>query len=218
MVMFIRLGLSTIVGVVVTLGLFYLMQYLIQGADSALTDDKIGNLVDFVRVKQDQQLETKQRKPKKPPPPDEPPPDVPPQNFNVAVDSAGFNMSNVDLSVSVDVGGGGFGISDGEYLPIVKVQPQYPRRALSRGLAGYVIVEFTVSAQGTVKDPFVVENCGHIPNARSPVDCVDNPNSVFDSAAVKAALKFKYKPKVIDGNPVETGGVQNKIVFELAES
>ena len=58
MVMFIRLGLSTIVGVVVTLGLFYLMQYLIQGADSALTDDKIGNLVDFVRVKQDQQLES----------------------------------------------------------------------------------------------------------------------------------------------------------------
>ena len=218
MVMFIRLGLSTIVGVVVTLGLFYLMQYLIQGADSALTDDKIGNLVDFVRVKQDQQVETKQRKPKKPPPPDEPPPDVPPQNFNVAVDSAGFNMSNVDLSVSVDVGGGGFWISDGEYLPIVKVQPQYPRRALSRGLAGYVIVEFTVTAQGTVKDPFVVENCGHIPNARSPVDCVDKPNSVFDSAAVKAALKFKYKPKVIDGNPVETGGVQNKITFELAES
>ena len=218
MVMFIRLGLSTIVGVVVTLGLFYLMQYLIQGADSALTDDKIGNLVDFVRVKQDQQLETKQRKPKKPPPPDEPPPDVPPQNFNVAVDSAGFNMSNVDLSVSVDVGGGGFGISDGEYLPIVKVQPQYPRRALSRGLAGYVIVEFTVTAQGTVKNPFVIENCGHIPNARSPGDCVDKPNSVFDSAALKAAAKFKYKPKVIDGNPVETGGVQNKIPFELAES
>ena len=64
----IRLGLSTLVGVVVTLGLFYLMQYLIQGADSALTEDKIGNLVDFVRVKQEQQVETKQRKPKKPPP------------------------------------------------------------------------------------------------------------------------------------------------------
>ena len=64
----IRLGLSTIVGVIVTLGLFYLMQYLIQGADSALTDDKIGNLVDFVRVKQEQEVETKQRKPKKPPP------------------------------------------------------------------------------------------------------------------------------------------------------
>ncbi|MFZ9129060.1 MAG: energy transducer TonB [Pseudomonadales bacterium] len=213
----IRLGLSTIVGVIVTLGLFYLMQYLIQGADSALTDDKIGNLVDFVRVKQEQEVETKQRKPKKPPPPDEPPPDVPPQNFNVNVDNAGFNMSNVDLSVDVQVGGGGFGITDGEYLPIVKVQPQYPRRALSRGLAGYVIVEFTVTEAGTVRDPIVIENCAHIPNVRNPTECVDSPNSVFDSAAMKAAEKFKYKPKVIDGVPVETAGVQNKITFELAE-
>jgi len=213
----IRLGLSTIVGVIVTLGLFYLMQYLIQGADSALTDDKIGNLVDFVRVKQEQEVETKQRKPKKPPPPDEPPPDVPPQNFNVNVDNAGFNMSNVDLSVDVQVGGGGFGITDGEYLPIVKVQPQYPRRALARGLAGYVIVEFTVTEAGTVRDPIVIENCAHIPNARNPAECVDSPNSVFDSAAMKAAEKFKYKPKVIDGVPVETAGVQNKITFELAE-
>ena len=54
MLIAIRVGLSAIVGVIVTLGLFYLMQYLIQGADSALTDDKIGNLVDFVRVKQEQ--------------------------------------------------------------------------------------------------------------------------------------------------------------------
>ena len=62
MVMMLRLGISTVIGVIVTLGLFYLMQYLIQGADSALTDDKIGNLVDFVRVKQEQEVETKQEK------------------------------------------------------------------------------------------------------------------------------------------------------------
>ncbi|MEK9824670.1 MAG: protein TonB, partial [Gammaproteobacteria bacterium] len=74
--MAIRLSLSVIVGVVVTLALFYLMQALIQGADSALTEDKIGNLVDFVRVKNDPELQTKERKPKKPPPPDEPPPET----------------------------------------------------------------------------------------------------------------------------------------------
>ncbi|MBT3427129.1 MAG: energy transducer TonB [Gammaproteobacteria bacterium] len=213
-----RFSISTIVGVFVTLALFYLMQYLIQGAENAITDDKVGNLVDFVRVKQDQEVQTKQRKPKKPPPPDEPPPDVPPQNFNVAVDNAGFSMSNVDLSVNVDVGGGGFGISDGEYLPIVKVSPQYPRRALSRGMAGWVIVEFIVTAQGTVTNPIVVSNCGYIPNMRSPGVCEDSPNTVFNNAALKAAVKFKYKPKVIDGQPVETAGVQNKIIFELADS
>ena len=213
--MIIRFSVSAIGGVIVTLALFYLMQALIQGADSALSDDKIGNLVDFVRVKQDQALETKKRKPKKPPPPDEPPPDVPPQNFNVAVDNAGFSMAGMDASVNINVGGGGFGISDGDYLPIVKVQPQYPRRALSRGMTGWVIVEFTVTEQGSVRDAVAVENCGWIKNARKEGECFDNPNSVFDSAAVKAASKFKYKPKVIDGEPVETAGVQNKITFEL---
>lgn len=213
--MVIRLSLSSIAGVFVTLALFYLMQALIQGADSAFTDDGTLTLVDFVRVKQNQELETKKRKPKKPPPPDEPPPDVPPQNFNVTVDKAGFSMANMDASVNIDVGGGGFGISDGDYLPIVKVQPQYPRRALSRGMTGWVIVEFTVSDNGTVKNAIVLENCGWIKNARKEGECEDNPNSVFDSAAVKAALKFKYKPKVIDGEPVATAGVMNKITFEL---
>ncbi len=210
-----RLGLSVIVGAFVTLALFYLMQALIQGADSALSEDKIGSLVDFVRVKQDPELDVKKRKPKKPPPPDEPPPDVPPQNFNVSVDNTGFTMSNIDTNVNVNVGSGGFGISDGEYLPIVKVQPQYPRRALSRGMTGWVIVEFTVTDKGTVKDVVVVENCAWVQNARKEGECVDNPNGVFDNAAKKAAAKFKYKPKVIDGNPVETAGVQNKITFEL---
>jgi len=211
----IRFGLSGIAGVFVTLALFYLMQALIQGADSALSDEDIGNLVDFVRVRQDQDVETKKRKPKKPPPPDEPPPDVPPQNFNVAVDKAGFSMANVNTNVNINIGGGGFGISDGDYLPIVKVQPQYPRRALSRGITGWVIVEFTVTELGAVRDAIIVENCGWIQNARKEGQCIDKPNTVFDSAAVKAALKFKYKPKVIDGNPVATAGVQNKITFEL---
>jgi protein TonB len=215
--MAVRLSLSVIAGIVVTLALFYLMQALIQGADSALTDDNIGNLVDFVRVKQEQEVQAKDRKPKKPPPPDEPPPETPPQDFNVNVDQNAFSMNNVNLNVGIDVGGGGFGISDGEYLPIVKVQPQYPRRALSRGMTGWVIVEFTVTEQGTVVNPLVVENCGWIKNARNEGDCFDSPNSVFDRAAMKAAVKFKYKPKVIDGNPVETAGVQNKITFELVD-
>jgi protein TonB len=215
--MVIRFSLSAFVGVVVTLALFYLMQALISGADSALTDDKIGNLVDFVRVKQDQDVQKKQRKPKKPPPPDEPPPETPPQNFNVNVDKTGFSMSGLNANVGIDIGSGGFGISDGEYLPIVKVQPQYPRRALSRGMSGWVIVEFTVTELGTVADPYIVSNCGWIKNPRNEGECFDSPNSVFNSAAMKAALKFKYKPKVIDGDPVETAGVQNKITFELVD-
>ncbi|SVD91537.1 uncharacterized protein METZ01_LOCUS444391, partial [marine metagenome] len=91
------------------------------------------------------------------------------------------------------------GVSDGEYLPIVKVAPIYPARAASRGLEGYVILEFTVTRAGTVRDVFVVEST----------------SSIFERAATTAAYKFKYKPRVIDGEPVEVPGVRNKITFVL---
>ena len=32
-----------------------------------------------------------------------------------------------------------------EYLPIVKVNPQYPRRAQTRGIEGYVLLEYIVT-------------------------------------------------------------------------
>ncbi len=211
----VRYIIGVVVGAIITFCLFYVMQLLIANNDNVLEEAKGGRITDFVRLQEDEDVQTKQRKPKKPPPPDEPPPDVPPQNFNVAVDNAGFSMANVDMNVNVDVSGGGFGITDGEYLPIVKVQPQYPRRALSRGMTGWVIVEFTVTEQGAVRDPVVIANCGWIQSARREGECEDSPNGVFDTAAMRAAEKFKYKPKVIDGTPVETAGVQNKLSFEL---
>lgn len=214
----VRIGLSMGVGVFVTLLLFYIMQALIASGEKVLKEGDLFSLVDFVRVKEEQVLERKQRKPKKPPPPDEPPPEIQPQNFNVAVDKAGYSMASLNAAINVDVSGGGFGISDGDYLPIVKVQPVYPRRALSRGMAGWVIVEFTVTEMGTVENAFIVENCAMIANLRRvDQECIDKPSSIFDSAAVKAALKFKYKPKIIDGDPVATAGVQNKITFELID-
>ena len=102
-----------------------------------------------------------------------------------------------------------------DYKPIVKVAPQYPRRALSRGLTGWVILEYTVTAEGSVKDARVVENCAHVPGNYS-MPCSNSPNKVFDKSALKAAEKFKYKPRVVDGIPVENRGVQNKIDYELA--
>ena len=213
--MVIRLGMSTLVGVAMTLALFYLMQFLIAGGKSALTEEKGGQIVDIVRVKQENEVQTKNRKPKKPPPPDQPPPDVPPQNMNVNVDQTGFSMTGIDANAGIDIGGGGFGISDGEYLPI-KGSARIPTTSFVSGLQGWVIVEFTVSEQGTVAGPVVVNNCAWT-RPRSAGPCVDSPNGVFDSAAMRAAVKFKYKPKVIDGEPVETAGVQNRIVFELAE-
>ncbi len=91
---------------------------------------------------------------------------------------------------------------DGEYLPIVKVQPIYPRRAQERGIAGYVLMEFTVTETGAVADPVVIEA---------------DPPGYFERAAMRAVLKFKYKPKIVNGEPVRVAGVRNLITFELED-
>ncbi len=191
-------------GVVTTFLLFYLMQSLIQSDKSALNEGVKGKLVDFVRVQEDVEVQTRTRKPTPPPPPDEPPPDAPVATFDSAAQSMGVDVGAVDVKVDVNVGDGGLGgfSSDGEYLPIVKVAPVYPRRAQTRGIEGYVLLEFIVTTTGAVRDPRVVES---------------KPPGIFDSAAVQAALKFKYKPKVVNGEPIEVAGVRNLITFELAE-
>ena len=113
--------------------------------------------------------------------------------------------------------GPGLVYTDGEYLPIVQVQPVYPRQALIRGLTGWVLIEFTVTERGTVADPYIVSNCAVNQPDHEPVECADRPNRIFDTAAIRAALKFKYKPKVINGIATATSGVRNLVTFELED-
>lgn len=189
---------------VITLVLFFLMQSLISSGDGALSDPPRGSVLDFVRVKQQEQVQEKQRKPERPPEPEQPPPDMPQPQMDSQVDNEAANSFSFSADVGADAGlSGGLGLdsSDGEYLPIVKVQAVYPRRALQRGIEGYVVVEFTVTKQGTVRAPRVIEA---------------QPQDIFDQAALDAVLKFKYKPRVIDGEAVEVQGVQNRITFEMS--
>ena len=189
------------VGGGVTFGLLFIMQLLIATGEEAVTDAERFRMDEFVRVERNEVIETKKQKPEKPPEPEVPPEMPEPQNSNQFDNSMAVSVTAPTTSVNLNVSGVGFGVSDGEYLPIVKVAPVYPSRALSRGLEGYVIVEFTVTQAGAVKDVFVVEST----------------SSLFERAAVEAAYKFKYKPRVIDGIAVEVPGVRNKITFEITQ-
>ena len=198
-----RYFIATVFAAMITIGLFIAMRYLIIGQDGELSEPPKGKVIDFVRLKQDETVETKKRMPKKPPKPDEPPPDLtqPQQQQDLAAESVGMSFEAEFATDTSLKGGLALESGDGEYLPIVKVAPIYPRRALSRGIEGYVIVEFTVTRNGSVSNPIVVEA---------------EPPKIFDKAAVDAALKFKYKPRVIDGEPTEVEGVQNRITFTMS--
>ncbi len=187
----------------ITSGLLFTMQALIASGKSALTDDREFQFLDFVRAQRQEMVQRKKQKPEKPPKPEEPPPDMPkPQQDVVNPNVQTIAVAPMSASTDMSIGGFGLAVSDGDYLPIVKVAPVYPRRALSRGLEGYCIVEFTVTKTGTVRDPFIVEST----------------SSLFERAALGAVLKFKYKPRIVDGEPIEVAGVQNKITFELEDS
>jgi protein TonB len=200
-----RLITGLVFGLAITLSLFWLMQYLIATADRSLNEDAAGNLVDFVRVKRDETVKQRQLKPKKPPPPDAPPPQPPtPQLDNLSANAEKIAISEVPVETDIEMTGGfSLGVGEGDYLPIVKVAPIYPNRALTRGIEGYCVVQYTVTRQGTVKDPVVIQD-----------QCT---SSLFHSASVNAALKFKYKPRIMDGEAVEVPGVQNKFTYEITE-
>lgn len=201
----VRLVIGLVVSLAVTLSLFWLMQYLIETADRTLNDDGAGNLVDFVRVKRDEAIERRQLKPKKPPPPDAPPPQPPtPQLDNLDANAEKVAISAVPVETDIEMTGGfSLGVGEGDYLPIVKVAPIYPNRALTRGVEGYCVVQYTVTRQGTTKNPVVIES-----------QCT---SSLFHRASINAALKFKYKPRIMDGEAVEVPGVQNKFTYEITE-
>ena len=199
---FARYSVAVIAGALITVSLLFTMQYLIAHGQSALTDTGNFHFLDFVRVEREENIARKKPKPKKPPTPDQPPPDMPPpQQDAVNPGSQVIGVAPISASADLSIGGFGLAVSDGDYLPIVKVEPIYPRRAMSRGMSGHVIVEFTVTRTGTVRDPIVVEST----------------SSIFERAALAAVLKFKYKPRVVDGEAIEVAGVQNKITFVLED-
>jgi len=209
----VRVIIAVILGSFMAAGLLFLMQALVASGQAAITHQTKARIVDFVRVKREERLESKRAKPDRPPNPDDAPPEAPQPSMDSTADlgdstqiveashNAPVPVANVDIAVSP-----GFGITagsaDGDYLPIVKVAPIYPRRAQDRGIEGYVIVEFTVTKTGAVRGPKVVEY---------------EPSTIFNKAALDAALKFKYKPRIVNGEAIEVHGVLNKITFRLED-
>ena len=101
-----------------------------------------------------------------------------------------------------------------EYIPLNKVQPIYPRRALERGTQGYAITSFTITESGTVENAVAME--GYCGNPEDP-NTVFRECSIFNSASVRASLKLKYKPKIVDGKATSVDNVLHRFTFVLNE-
>ena len=193
---------AMILGVIISLSLFFLMQALIDSGEQDYRASNEGQIMEFIRIKDDENLSFKDRvKPKKPTPPKEP---LPPPKLIVekqakpTVNKIKIEIPNIDLPTIA--GGGPFlgnwqgnPLAEGDVLPIVRIDPQWPREALAKGIEGYVVVEVTIASDGSVRGASIIESV---------------PKRMFDRNVIRAVLKWKFKPRIINGVPVERKAVQ----------
>jgi len=156
--------------------------------------------IEFTRMVRDTQTETRrEEKVEREPPPATP--DLP----QISVNTSSVESSLVTMAPVVDTSSAIQGIninatSDRDVVPLVRINPDYPQRALSRGIEGWVQVQFTITETGSVTDAVVVAS---------------DPPNIFDDAAIKAILRWRYNPKVEDGVPVSRVGMQTILRFNL---
>ena len=178
---------------------FMLLAYIVKPSSEALKNENSFRVVDFIRLKKDTSLKEKSRAipdkpepPKKPPPPDLPTPELqaPPQAPNLDIEFP-------DIAIPTDFKGAFLGPQNqggnSQVIPLVRINPQYPRNELLAGVEGWVKVRFTVEPDGSVSSPKVVES---------------KPPRVFDSSALRAIKKWKFKPTVVNGIAVSQDGTQ----------
>jgi len=201
---------SVIPAVVITFFLFIGMHWLVSTANNDKPSDDEQTSIDFSPVKLDEEANRKQRRiPKKPPPPKEPPP--PPKMQVQQSQQMQNNMPTPNIP-ALDLGVGGDGPymgpmgqvdmnKDGGIIPIVTISPNYPRKAAIAKIEGWVEIEFTITQGGTVINPSVIDS---------------KPKRIFDREAIRAILKYKFKPKVIDG-VAQTQVATQRIDFKLAD-
>ena len=199
------IGLSLLI----TTGLFFIMVVLISLGDSGMKEDNSVKLADIVMP--ERQIDTFLSEVEKPEKPEEQPEDIAQPELDLQP------LTGVDVSIpkpKANFSAGGSFFRDGEYIPLFKVQPIYPRRAQERGTEGFAIVSFTITESGTVENASALE--GYCGDPEGPEEEM-RPCSIFNSASSRAALKLKYKPKIVDGKATAVDGVLHRFTFIMAD-
>lgn len=196
----------------INLLLFFLIQQMVTGDHTALKKITDVNLIDFIRVKQEKKLtepidEEMIIEESKPPDDVPPPPELAQPEISKPV-AMEMDLPVPELDLPLSLHGtpylGDFKKSvkakprtrvkpvkpkiDTNVVPTIKIPPVYPPRALRTGIEGVITVEFTITTDGSVKDPEIVKA---------------KPPKIFDRAVLQAIKKWKFNPEMVDGKAVE---------------
>ena len=188
------------------------MQMMISNNQQGLKKTENIHMTEFVRLKRETKLQTKERRIPDEPPPEKrpPPPKMRVQQTQVTQTTAPqMDMPMLDIPLStkqfsgslvngLQIGAGGISTN---VIPLVRIPPRYPMRAANRHIEGWVKVEFTITEQGTVKDAIVIDA---------------QPSKIFNRAALQAIKRWKFKAKIIGGEAFEQRAIQ-VLQFKLSK-
>jgi len=197
-----RLPISLVLGVLVSGGIFWFLHALISKRPSDYQVVQTRK-IEFTRLRRDTEVQEKKREKAELNRPKELPPQMNIAKSSLDLGAGGIAViaptveSKANVRANVSLGAGG---QDRDTIPLVRIEPDYPMKARQRGIEGWVVVRFTITPAGTIKDAAVVQA---------------QPPNVFDESAVRAVSRWKYNPKIENGVAVERPGIMVRLDFKL---
>jgi protein TonB len=197
-----RMPATFAAGALLTSLVFLLLWVFIHSGKTAVFETRQATKIDFTRLRKDTETASKRQQKAQ-----RERPEIAPQQMRMNFANASASTEAVAMiqpevnaraamtKMTVNVGG-----SDRDTMPLVRINPDYPPRAQSRGIEGWVLVEFTITAAGTVRDARVIDS---------------SPKGYFEDAALKAIARWRYNPKVQEGVAVERVGVRVRLSFNM---
>ncbi len=203
---FVRWVISMAMAGGITLGLFYFMQFLIATGEAFDERVSVVKIVDATMPEIELEVIEEIDKPEPIEEMEQEQPDI--QERQTTLDSGpslNIARASVEIDTGLELSNASISATDGDYLPLVAIAPQYPTRAAQRGIQGWCLVSFTVDGLGNV-----VEDSITVVDAEPP--------NIFDRSSLRAAARFKFQPRVVDGQGVEVSGVQYLFRYQLEDN
>ena len=194
-----RIALPLLNSFLITAALFTFMYSLIYMKEPQLSSSLVLPSINFAYVPREEEVIVDTVKPKPPELIDERP----------SVDAvATLKLDAIEAAPWVEPElGPGDGTSllpaDNQLVIALGFPPEYPNRAIIRGIEGFAVVGFSVSAAGEVYDPYILEA---------------EPKGYFERSSLKAITKFRYRARTIDSKPVATEGQRYMFTYKLDKS
>ncbi|MFU8787857.1 MAG: TonB family protein [Methylobacter sp.] len=230
---------ALLTGVVISLGLFWLMQIMLMSSQKSIKKVEPVSMMDFIRLKREppekpklkkppeKKVEQVQEKPQPPQRPKTPPKKQPVVQKTVAkqeLPTPTVDAPKLDIPVSSPTSNAPAVNVAAPSLPPAPAKASAGNSAASSGVSTGVIPlerfppKYPMRAakrhiEGWVKIEFTITKDGAVTDA---VVVEAEPAEIFDEAALQAISKWKFKGKIVDGVAVTQRAVQT-LQFKLAK-